>query len=405
MPSVCFYFQVHQPYRLRPYGYFDIGRQAHYPDEEKNGAILRKVARKCYLPANALMLRLIQRHRGEFKIAYSLSGVAIEQFKKYSPETLDSFKALAETGCVEFLNETYYHSLSALFSEEEFRTQVEQHRCLIQQEFQQTPISFRNTELIYSNTLAQLIESLGYKVVLAEGAEKILQGRSPNWMYRAAGTQNLRLLLRNYTLSDDIAFRFSNAHWQEYPLHAEKFSAWLHQIPGNGDMINLFMDYETFGEHQWEDTGIFQFLTALPAEILKHPDLDFCTPSETIKRYPPRATLDVPEPLSWADSERDLSAWRGNALQEDAIHALYLLEKKIKAICNPELLHTWRCLQTSDHFYYMCTKWFADGDVHKYFSPYETPYMAYINFQNVLKNLRLIVAQQEAKIMEESLCY
>lgn len=405
MPSVCFYFQVHQPHRLRSYGYFDIGSQAFYQDDEKNRAILCKVANKCYLPANTLMLKLIKEYNGQFKIAYSISGVVIEQFKKYSPETLDSFKRLADTGCVEFLNETYYHSLSFLFSPQEFKDQVEQHRFLIQQEFQQTPTSFRNTELIYNNALGKLVESLGYNVILAEGAEKILGWRSSNWVYRAAGTKNLKLLLRNYKLSDDIAFRFSNPNWEEYPLVSEKFSSWVHQTAGQGDIINLFMDYETFGEHQWEDKGIFQFLSALPAAILTHQDFDFCTPSEAIARYPVRAELDIHEPLSWADLERDLTAWRGNELQEDAIKKLYDLETVIKQVNNTELLNTWRSLQTSDHFYYMCTKWFADGDVHKYFSPYNDPYSAYINFQNVLKDLRLRIATALEHIKEETSCF
>lgn len=388
MPSVCFYFQVHQPHRLRPYSYFDIGKQPFYQDDEQNRNILLKVAHKCYLPTNALMLKLIQQNAGRFKIAYSISGVAIEQFKQYSPQTLDSFKRLVDTGCVELLNETYYHSLSFLFSPQEFLAQVEQHHQLIRQEFGQAPIAFRNTELIYNNDLAKLIESLGYQVALAEGAEKVLGWRSPNYVYHAKGTQSLKLLLRNYPLSDDIAFRFSNAQWSEYPLMAEKFSSWVHQVAGNGDIINLFMDYETFGEHQWEDKGIFQFLEALPRSILQHDDFDFCTPKEIITRYPVRGELDIPEFYSWADMERDLSAWRGNELQEDALAKVFALEHSVKACGNADLLDSWRSLLTSDHFYYMCTKWFADGDVHKYFSPYDDPYSAYINFQNVIKDLR-----------------
>lgn len=394
MPSVCFYFQVHQPYRLRPYGYFDIGNQSVYQDDEKNKAILLKVAHKCYLPANAMMLKLIQHHEGRFKVAYSISGVAIEQFKKYSPETLDSFKRLVDTGCVEILNETYYHSLSFLFSKKEFLAQVEQHHQLMQQEFGQSPVSFRNTELIYNNELAELVASLGYKLVLAEGAEKVLHGRSPNFVYHAAGTPDLKLLLRNYALSDDIAFRFSNADWVEYPMMADKFSSWVHQAAGNGDVINLFMDYETFGEHQWEDKGIFKFLEALPRHILTHRDFDFCTPSEAIQRYPVRDTLDIHDLYSWADMERDLSAWRGNALQEDALKSVYALEDSIKPLNDAALLDNWRSLLTSDHFYYMCTKFFSDGDVHKYFSPYDDPYSAYINFQNVLKDLRRRIAEK-----------
>ena len=394
MPSVCFYFQVHQPHRLRSYSYFDIGRQPFYQDDEKNKEILLKVARKCYLPANALMLKLIKQHEGRFKVAYSISGVAIEQFKKYSPETLDSFKRLVDTGCVEMLNETYYHSLSFLFSPQEFLAQVEKHHQLIKKEFGQSPVTFRNTELIYNNQLAELVESLGYKVMLAEGAEKVLDSRSPNFIYRAKNTKNLKLLLRNYKLSDDIAFRFSNPDWKEYPLVSEKFSSWVHQTAGNGDIVNLFMDYETFGEHQWEDKGIFNFLEALPDSILSHTDFDFCTPCEAIQRYPARDELDIHEAYSWADMERDLTAWRGNELQEDALKGIYALEKSVKETKDPELISSWRSLLTSDHFYYMCTKWFSDGDVHKYFSPYDDPYTAYINFQNVIKDLRLRITEK-----------
>ncbi len=388
MPSVCFYFQVHQPYRLRSYHYFDIGQQPFYYDDEKNKAILLKVAHKCYLPANALMLKLIQQNQERFKIAYSISGIAIEQFKKYCPEVLDSFKRLVDTGCVEMLNETYYHSLSFLFSPQEFLAQIEQHHQLIKKEFGQAATSFRNTELIYNNDLAKLIESLGYKLVLAEGAEKVLGWRSPNFIYHATGTKDLKLLCRNYPLSDDIAFRFSNPDWIEYPLMAEKFSSWIHQTAGNGEIINLFMDYETFGEHQWEDKGIFSFLEALPRNILEHTDFKFSTPNEVIQSYPVRGELDIHELYSWADMERDLSAWRGNELQEDALKSVYELETQVKATNNSELINTWRSLLTSDHFYYMCTKFFADGDVHKYFSPYNDPYTAYINFQNVIRDLR-----------------
>ncbi len=391
MPSICFYFQVHQPNRLRHYTYFDINHNHHYEDDLLNQEIMLKVAKKCYLPTNQLMLQLIRQYAGRFKIAFSISGTAIEQFKRFSPETLDSFKALADTGCVEFLNETYYHSLSALFSEEEFLNQVNQHHELIQKEFGQSAKTFRNTELIYSNHVAQLIEPLGYDAILAEGAEKILNWRSPNFLYHAQGTKKLKLLLKNYQLSDDIAFRFSNPAWEEYPLTAEKFATWIHCTAGNGELINLFMDYETFGEHQWEDKGIFSFLEAFPEKVLAHDDFDFCLPKEAAQKLSPVATLDIPEYYSWADSERDLSAWMGNHLQDDALCSIYALEKRIKALNNQELLHTWQSLLTSDHFYYMCTKWSADGDVHKYFSPYEDPYTAYINFQNVVKDLRLMV--------------
>ena len=384
MPSVCFYFQVHQPLRLRPYTFFDIGRSHDYEDEAKNRDILNKVAQKCYLPANEILLQLLREYRGEFRVAFSVSGVALDQFEKYNPAVLDSFRRLAETGHVEFLNETYYHSLSFLYSEREFRQQVQLHKERIKSLFGLTPRTFRNTELIYNNDLGRLIEKMGYATILAEGADHILGWRSPNFVYQPAGCVKLKLLLKNYRLSDDVAFRFSNRSWAEWPLTAEKFAQWIHQINATGETINLFMDYETFGEHQWSDTGIFEFLKVIPRELLRHPDFRFQTPSEVSASYSPVAQLDIPNFVSWADVERDLTAWLGNNMQKDAIEALYRLEFAVKRKKDPGLLRTWRQLQTSDHFYYMCTKWFADGDVHKYFNPYASPYDAYINYMNIL---------------------
>ncbi len=387
MASVCFYFQVHQPYRLRHYTIFD--NAADYFDGFKNGQVCRKVADKCYLPANRLLLDLILRHEGRFKVAFSITGVLLEQFREYTPDVLESFQDLAETGCVEFLAETYHHSLSFLFSPGEFASQVQAHKRLIRDTFGQMPRVFRNTELIYSNSLAEAVERLGgFDAILSEGADHILGYRSPNYVYRPPNTRHLKLLLKNYRLSDDIAFRFSNRGWNEWPLRAEKFAHWVHAVNGNGYVVNLFVDYETFGEHQWEDTGIFEFLRHLPAEIFKHPDTDFKTPSEVAAAYEAVDTVDVPYFISWADIERDLSAWLGNPMQHNAITELYNLEGQVKACNDPDLLSDWRKLQTSDHFYYMCTKWFADGDVHKYFNPYDSPYDSYINFMNVLDNLR-----------------
>ncbi len=393
MPSVCFYFQVHQPFRIKHYRVFDIGHDnAYFNDNSENDLnnrrILEKVARKSYLPANRTILELIKKHP-EFKVSYSLSGVLLEQLEKFSPETLRSFQDLAATGNVEFLSETYYHSLSFLYSPEEFRTQVKLHKKKIKELFGQEPKVFRNTELIYNNSLAVEIEKMGYKGILAEGADHILGWRSPNFLYRPKGTKKLSVLLKNYRLSDDIAFRFSSRDWKEYPLTAPKFSQWVSAVNGNGNLVNLFMDYETFGEHQWEDTGIFEFLRHLPGEILKHPDNDFVTPSEAIDRYSPVSELDVHNFVSWADIERDLSAWLSNPIQNDAIRKLYDLEKTVLASKDKKLIEDWRKMQTSDHFYYMCTKWFADGDVHKYFNPYSSPYEAFISFMNALGDLRL----------------
>ncbi|HPO68683.1 MAG TPA: glycoside hydrolase family 57 protein [Anaerohalosphaeraceae bacterium] len=387
MASVCFYFQVHQPFRLRHYTVFD--HSPRYFDEFKNASICRKVANKCYLPANRLMLDIIRRLEGRFKIAFSLTGVIIEQFKKYCPEVMSTFDALAETGCVEVLGETYYHSLSFLYSYDEFIEQINMHTDLMRQLYGQTPRVFRNTELIYSNALAETIEKMGqFDAVITEGADHILGGRSSNFVYRPPNCSRIKLLLKNYSLSDDIAFRFGNRNWCEYPLTAEKFASWINRINGNGQCVNLFMDYETFGEHQWEDTGIFSFMSHLPEEVLKHPDNNFMTPSELADTYDAAGVVDVPHIISWADIERDLSAWLGNAMQSNALHEIYKIEKLIKQTHNEELIADWRRLQTSDHFYYMCTKYFSDGDVHKYFNPYESPYDSYINFMNVLTNLR-----------------
>jgi alpha-amylase len=289
---------------------------------------------------------------------------------------------------VEFLGETYHHSLAFLYSKDEFIDQVKAHRQTIKQLFGQTPRIFRNTELIYNNGLPPIIDQIGgFDAIITEGADHILGYRNANFVYRPTTSTRLKLLLKNYRLSDDIAFRFSNRDWRDWPLTADKFAGWINAVNGCGNVVNLFMDYEAFGEHQWEDTGIFNFLRHLPQAILRHPDNDFKTPSEVIRSYPPVDTIDVPYTISWADIERDLSAWRGNSMQENALAELYRLEGKVKNTENSGIIDIWRRLQTSDHFYYMCTKWFADGDVHKYFNHYDSPYDAYINFMNVLDNL------------------
>ena len=386
MPSVCFYFQVHQPFRLRNYTVFD--KSSAYFDDVNNAAICRKVANKCYLPTNRMLLDAIRRFEGRFRIAYSVTGVLIEQFAKYCPEVISTFDALAQTGCVEFLAETYYHSLSFLYSRTEFIEQIHKHMDTMEHFFGQRPRVFRNTELIYNNDLAAAIEAMGdFDALMTEGADHILDYRNANFVYRPVGCEKLKLLLKNYPLSDDIAFRFSNRQWKEFPLMAEKYANWISDINGNGNVVNLFMDYETFGEHQWEDTGIFDFMRRLPDEILKHPDNDFRTPSEVVSSYDAVDTVDVPHMISWADTERDLSAWLGNAMQSNALHEVYRIEQLIKEAQDEPLIADWRRLQTSDHFYYMCTKYFSDGDVHKYFNPYDSPYDSYINYMNVLSHL------------------
>ncbi|MFH1408885.1 MAG: glycoside hydrolase family 57 protein [Nanoarchaeota archaeon] len=396
MVSVCFYFQVHQPLRMRKYSVFDIGQNTHYWDDQKNKQIMEKVAKKCYLPMNRLVLDMINKMDGRFKVAYSLSGVFLEQAKEFVPAVVESYEELAKTGCVEFLDETYYHSLSYLYSKEEFKEQVHLHRKMMWELFKQRPRVFRNTELIYSNEIAHFVQGLGYEGIIAEGADHILDWRSPNFVYRPKTAEKMKLLLKNYRLSDDIAFRFSNSSWKDYPLSVEKYAKWINAANGSGEVVNLFMDYETFGEHQWSTTGIFQFMKRLPAEILKHHDNDFLTPSEVIGRYEAKDEIDIHNVISWADVERDLSAWLGNKMQTSAISRLYAMEHAIKNSHDPKLLEDWRKLQISDHFYYMCTKWFADGDVHKYFNPYDSPYDSFIAFMNVVNDLTLRMKKQQS---------
>lgn len=417
--NVCFYFQVHQPYRLRDLRITEIGSGSpdNYFDTEKNRSIFRKVAEKCYLPANETMLRILRMHP-DFKVAYSLSGVFLDQCREYGPDVLASFKALAQTGRVEFLAETHYHSLSALFSVTEFCEQVQKHVKTIKELFGIKPSVFRNTELVYSNEIAEVVRLMGFKAILAEGADFLLRERSPNVVYtppkfdlpkdwkaviqahriHAKPVVHIKTLLKNYKLSDDIAFRFGDAHRSRHPLLAETFAEWVKN--SGGQTVNLFMDYETFGEHQWADTGIFQFLEALPGKF-HHCDIALRTPSD-VARTSGRGTLpvfDAHAPVSWADIERDLSAWRGNHLQEAALSGIYALEHAVKALGDPVLLDIWRKLQTSDHFYYLCTKYWADGDVHKYFSPYESPYEAYRRYSHALEDLRLRIERANEQLI------
>lgn len=388
MKSICFYFQVHQPFRLRNYRFFDIGRNHSYFDDMQNAWICRRVAEKCYLPTNKLMLDLIKQHGGAFKISYSISGVALDQFERYTPEVIDSFKELAKTGCVEFLAETYTHSLSSLKSKQEFTSQVKIHSHKIHQLFGIKPRVFRNTELIYSDTIGEMVGEMGFKAQLSEGAKHILGWRSPNYAYQHPSNNGLKLLLKNFQLSDDIAFRFSQHTWEGYPLTTEKYVDWLNSVD-NPECINLFMDYETFGEHQWKETGIFEFLKHLPSRVFSHSNFTFNTPSELADKLNPIDKIYVPYPMSWADEERDLTAWLGNDLQDDAFDQIYEFEDKVRKIDDLNFWIDWRYLQTSDHFYYMCTKWFSDGDVHKYFNHYDSPYDAYMNYANVLSDFRI----------------
>ena len=396
--SVCLYFQVHQPTRLRLYRFFDIGKDSHYYDDFADRTILKRVAQKCYLPMNQLLLDVIKQQKGAFKVAFSLSGSVLEQFERYAPEVIDSFRALADTGCVEFLAETYYHSLASLASEAEFSHQVLKHKAQVEQLFGQTPKVFRNTELIYSDSIGKQVYQLGFKTMLTEGARHIMGWQSPNFVYGCDTQPKLRLLLRNYGLSDDIAFRFSNQGWDMYPLTAEKYLAWVKDSARNDDIVNLFMDYETFGEHQSAASGIFDFMKALPEAVISDGTFSFVTPSEATKKYKPVADLDVPDAISWADEERDITAWLGNELQQEAFNKVYAMTEKLSIVGDPDLWEDFGHLQESDHFYYMCTKFFSDGEVHKYFNPYDTPYEAFINYMNVLSDFQIRLDEKRAAL-------
>ena len=401
MLTVCPYFHVHQPYRVKRYRVFDIGKDNQYFNDASgtdlnNQRIVEKVANKSYRPTNAVLKQLLADHP-DFRFALSFSGTVLDQFAAYAPDVLESFQELVASGRVEILADTYHHSLAFFYSQPEFERQVALHQERIQSLFGQTPRVFRNTELSYRNDLAQWCDDNGYLGIMAEGWDPVLGWRSPNYVYQPVGCSRIKVLLKNYKLSDDIAFRFGNRGWESYPLSADTFASWVHAHHGDGHTINLFMDYETFGEHQWEDTGIFNFLRALPATLARHPDTGFRTPTETIEAYDSVGEIDVPDVLTWADTDRDLTAWVGNDIQRDAIDAVYGMEVAVMATEHPELIEIWRKLQTSDHFYYMCTKWFNDGDVHAYFSPYDSPYDAYIAYMNALSDLQLRVVAHNQK--------
>jgi alpha-amylase len=389
MKSICLYFQVHQPFRLRTYRFFDIGSDHYYYDDYQNKHIVRRIANNCYLPANEIMLSLIKEFGANFKVSFSISGTAIEQFQKYAPDVIESFAKLARTGNVEFLGETYSHSLASILNADEFARQVKEHSDTIEKLFGKRPVTFRNTELIYSNDIAQQVQEMGFQTMLTEGAKQVLGWKSPNYLYCSASSERLKLLLRNYQLSDDIAFRFSQRDWSEWPLTAEKYMGWLNAVEKKQEIVNLFMDYETFGEHQKADSGIFAFLNTFPAKVIKSGKWKFLTPSEASQVLQPVAGLNVPHAISWADEERDLTAWIGNDLQDEAIGSLYSVAGLMAQCDDEELLSDWHYLQASDHFYYMCTKWFSDGAVHHYFNPYTTPYEAFLNYMNVLSDFLL----------------
>lgn len=389
--AIVLYLHVHQPFRIRDYTVFDTGVDHNYfdapeGDRTNNADIIRKVAYKSYIPTNERLLKMLN-DNPEFKLSMSITGTVLDQFEEYAPEVLESFKRVVATGRVEIVAETYHHSLAFFYSRGEFEAQVEMHRRRIQELFGVTPTAFRNTELSYNNDIGYWADKAGYKAVLCEGWDPVMGWRSPNFVYRPSYTENIRLLAKNYKMSDDIAFRFSNKAWEEYPLTAEKYQDWLN-ASWDQPIMNLFMDYETFGEHQWEDTGIFDFLEALPKLWLKDDHHTFMTVTEAATSFDAVDYIDVPQTITWADTERDLTAWLGNSMQQGAIKGLYELEDAVLRSDDTSILMDWRKLQTSDHFYYMCTKWMSDGDVHAYFSPYETPYIAAMNFMNVYHDIK-----------------
>lgn len=390
MTAVCFYFQVHQPYRLRQYSFFDIGGNPFYEDEDKNCEALLHIAKTSYLPMNDVLMHLIRKHKGQFKASFSISGTAIDLFAEHAPEVLDSFVELSKTGCVEFLCETDAHTLACMYSPQEFKRQIVAHRQRMEKLFGKQPTVFRNSELIYNNDVAYYAEELGFDAILSVGADHALGWRSPNYVYQPVGCSNIKLLLNNCPLTEDISQRFSQREWTNWPLTAEKYASWLHAQEGQGDVINLFMDYSTFGERHQAPSGIFEFMKALPTHVLKNPNFCFKTPSEVVAKAQPKAKLDITQYMSWADVERDINAWVGNDMQQDALNSLYALESTVEGCTNANLLRMWQHLQSSDHFCHMCTKWFADATQEAmYQNPYPTPYDAYINFMNVLADFSM----------------
>lgn len=387
--AICLYFQVHQPFRLKRYRFFEIGNDHYYYDDYTNEAILRKVADRCYLPANNIILDLINRHKGKFKVTFSLTGLVINQFRLYAPEVLESFRRLAETGMVEFLAETNSHSLVALKSRKEFEKQVTEHTQILKTHLGVEATSFRNTELIYSDQIGSWIADMGFKATLTEGAKHVLGWKSPNFLYCNSLNPRLKVLLRNFVLSDDIAFRFSNRNWSSWPLTADKYASWISKSAPKSDLINIFMDYETFGEHNWKESGIFDFLHHMPGSILKKTPFRFMTPTEIADTMQPVSAISIPSPISWADEERDITAWQGNELQVAALEKLYSLASKVEKCDDDQIKKDWDYLQASDHFYYMATKFFSDGAVHAYFNPYDTPYDAFMNYMNVLSDFEI----------------
>lgn len=391
--GINLYLHVHQPFRVRQYSVFDTAVNHDYFDEKEwdtdrnNKKVFLKVADKSYRPMNALLEKLLGEHP-DFKLSLSITGTFLEQAEAWAPDVIESFKRLVDTGRVEIVAETYYHSLAFFFSVPEFERQVEAHKQKIRELFGVETSVFRNTELAYNDDLAKWADEYGFKGILAEGWDPILEWRSPNFVYKPAGTKDIALLMKNYKLSDDLAFRFSNRGWSEWPLTPDKYSNWTAAAIQDQSLINLFMDYETFGEHQWADTGIFEFFEQFVGSWLSVPENTFYTVSGAIDAFEPQGEISMPNTVTWADNERDLTAWLGNDMQNELVKYIYSLEDDILRTNDLDLIADWRKIQTSDHLYYVCTKWFTDGDVHAYFSPYESPYDAFLFVINTVRDLR-----------------
>lgn len=385
--TLCLYFQVHQPLRLRKYQFFDIGKRHDYYDEYANHANMQHVAQQCYLPANRILLDLIREYGNNFKISFSISGIALELFEKYTPEVIESYKALAETGCVEFVAQTYSHSLACFADEKEFKFQVTRHAAFIQKLFNQTPVTFRNSEMIYSDHIGNVVAQMGYTTMLTEGAKHILGWKTPNFVYTNAINPKLKLLLRNFTLSDDIALRFSDQSWEQWPLTAEKYTQWILDSAKDSDVVNLFLNYEVFGDYHAPESGIFLFLKNLPQCVLSTSVFEFLTPREATEKHLPVAPLNVPFPISWSDEERDVTAWLGNELQEEAFEELYKIRQEVVKLDDPVLNNDFSCIQDSDNLYYMSTKLFSNTGANRHYSPYESPYEAFVNYMNIVSDI------------------
>ncbi len=388
--AIVLYFHVHQPFRLRRYSWFDVGRQPHHFDDGGNAEIVRRVAERCYVPMTSLLTALAKEHEGRFRCAFSITSTVLEQMSRWAPDALDGFLRLVDTGCAEVVSETSHHSLAFLGDEDEFRAQIEAQSDRLEATFGQRPVTFRNTELIIDANVARIAEELGFRALLGEGADHLLGWLPTSDVYRPHGTERLKLLLRNYRFSDDIAFRFSNRGWEEWPLSAAKFSRWMHEVAEDARQVGLFMDFETAGEHQWEETGIFEFMRHMPGPLLDGGRFRFLTPGEAAAEIPAERDLELPFAVSWADAERDLSAWLGNPMQRAAHAALYDILPDVRRAAaggRTDLLEAWRKMSTSDHVYYMATKGWTDGEVHEYFSPFDSPHAAHVTFMNALDDL------------------